>query len=71
MAETWQARRAALARYRLALPDDANTHHVLSALWHMHHNGTRLIDPTDEAICLRLARQIALARRARTTRSTQ
>jgi thiopeptide-type bacteriocin biosynthesis protein len=71
LAEAWQARRAALARYRLALPDDANTDHVLSALLHMHHNRARLIDRSDEAVCLRLARQIALARRARTTGSTQ
>jgi thiopeptide-type bacteriocin biosynthesis protein len=66
----WQTRRAALARYRRLLPDDANTDHVLSALLHMHHNRARLIDRKDEAICLRLARQIALARRAWTTRST-
>jgi thiopeptide-type bacteriocin biosynthesis protein len=70
LAEAWQARRAALARYRRALPDDANTAHVLSALLHMHHNRARLVDRTDESICLRLARQVALARRARTPGST-
>ena len=71
LAQAWQARRAALARYRQALPGDANTDQVLSALLHMHHNRARLIDRADEAICLRLARQVALARRARTARSTR
>jgi thiopeptide-type bacteriocin biosynthesis protein len=61
----WQTRRSALARYRQALPDGANTDQVLSALLHMHHNRARLIDRDDERTCLRLARQAALARRAR------
>ncbi|GIJ52202.1 hypothetical protein Val02_90880 [Virgisporangium aliadipatigenens] len=65
VAEAWQARRVALRRYRAALPDDANVNGVLTALLHMHHNRARLIDRADEAVCMRLARQIALARRAR------
>ncbi|MFI5492267.1 lantibiotic dehydratase [Actinoplanes sp. NPDC051859] len=68
LAEAWQARQAALGRYRNALENDASPDRVLSALLHMHHNRARLIDRTDEAECLRLARQIALARRARATR---
>ena len=70
VAEAWQTRRAALSRYRVALPADTDTDRVLSALLHMHHNRARLIDRADEATCLRLARQIGLARRARTTRTT-
>jgi thiopeptide-type bacteriocin biosynthesis protein len=68
LTEAWQGRHAALTRYRLALPDDT-TDRVLPALLHMHHNRARFIDRADEAVCLRLARQIALARRARTARS--
>jgi thiopeptide-type bacteriocin biosynthesis protein len=67
--QAWQARTTALARYRRALPDDANIGMVLSALLHMHHNRARLIDRADEAACLRLARQVALARRTRTAGS--
>jgi thiopeptide-type bacteriocin biosynthesis protein len=70
LAASWETRRASLTRYRLVLPDDANTDQVLSALLHMHHNRSRLIDRTDESVCLRLARQIALARRARTAQGT-
>jgi thiopeptide-type bacteriocin biosynthesis protein len=70
LAAAWQDRLVSLARYRLVLPDDTNTDHVLSALLHMHHNRARLIDRTDEAICLRLARQVALSRRARAARTT-
>ncbi len=70
VAAAWQARRTALSRYRVALPDDTDTDRVLSALLHMHHNRARLIDRADEATCLRLARQIGLTRRARTTRAT-
>ncbi|SBW23748.1 lantibiotic dehydratase domain-containing protein [Candidatus Protofrankia californiensis] len=70
LVEAWQARRAALARYRVALPGDADTDHVLSSLLHMHHNRARLVDRADEAVCLRLARQIALTRRAHTAESS-
>jgi thiopeptide-type bacteriocin biosynthesis protein len=66
LAAAWQARRVALAHYRRAVPEDANTDQILSALLHMHHNRARSVDRTDEATCLRLARQVALARRART-----
>lgn len=69
LAEAWRMRGAALTQYRLALPDDTTPVRVLPALLHMHHNRARLIDRADEAVCLRLARQIALARRARTARS--
>jgi thiopeptide-type bacteriocin biosynthesis protein len=70
LVEAWQARRAALARYRLTLPGCAHTDNVLLSLLHMHHNRARLVDRSDEAICLRLARQIALTRRARTAESS-
>ncbi|MGN9911115.1 lantibiotic dehydratase [Phytohabitans sp. LJ34] len=66
VAEAWQARRAALAAYRPELPDNAFTDHVLSSLLHTHHNRARLIDRADEARCRRMARQIALTRRAHT-----
>lgn len=56
----------ALADYWRALSEDATTDQILSALLHMHHNRARSVDRTDEATCLRLARQVALARRART-----
>lgn len=64
LAEAWRMRRASLARYRRALPDDADSDQVLSALLHMHHNRARPIDRDDEAVCLRLARQVALIRQA-------
>jgi lantibiotic biosynthesis protein len=67
----WQARRAALARYRRALPADADPDQILSALLHMHHNRARGVDRADEAVCLRHARQAALARRARTVGGTR
>jgi thiopeptide-type bacteriocin biosynthesis protein len=66
LAAAWQARRAALTQYRSALSENVDTDQVLSALLHMHHNRARPVDRDDEAICLRLARQVALARRART-----
>jgi thiopeptide-type bacteriocin biosynthesis protein len=61
----WQARDAELRQYRLALSDGCDADQVLSALLHMHHNRAHLIDRADEATCRRLARQVALARRAR------
>ncbi|WP_239382309.1 thiopeptide-type bacteriocin biosynthesis protein, partial [Frankia sp. CIT1] len=67
LAQTWQARREALTRYRFALPGNADADRILSTLLHMHHNRARLIDRADEATCRRLARQIALTRRAHTT----
>lgn len=68
---TWTARHAALRRYRGALPPDADTDQILSALLHMHHNRARLIDRTDETICMRLARRIALTRRAQRAREQE
>jgi class I lanthipeptide synthase len=65
LAEAWQERRAALTSYRRSLPDNADIDRGLLALLHMHHNRARRIDRADEAICLRLARQAALGRRAR------
>ncbi|MDG4787151.1 lantibiotic dehydratase [Micromonospora sp. WMMD1102] len=64
LAAAWEGRRGAVARYRQALPGDADVDRVLSALLHMHHNRARLIDRGDEAVCLRLARQVGLARQA-------
>ncbi|MBL7502014.1 lantibiotic dehydratase [Frankia sp. CNm7] len=67
LVQAWEARREALTRYRLALAGDTDADQVLSALLHMHHNRARLADRVDEATCRRLARQIALTRRAHTT----
>jgi thiopeptide-type bacteriocin biosynthesis protein len=70
LSAAWHVRRTALARYRLALSSDTEPNRVLSALLHMHHNRARLINRDDEATCLHLARQVALTRRTRTTRTT-
>jgi lantibiotic biosynthesis protein len=64
LAQACRARAAALAAYRRALPDDADTGMVLVSLLHMHHNRAAGIDPDGEAACRRLARQAALAWRA-------
>jgi thiopeptide-type bacteriocin biosynthesis protein len=66
LADAWQDRRASLARYRQTLPD-GDHHRALTALLHMHHNRFRRIDRDDESTCLRLARRVALARRAHAT----
>lgn len=68
--KAWHTRRDALVCYRQSLSKDASTGQVLSALLHMHHNRARSVDRADEAICLRLARQVGLARRARPAGST-
>ncbi|MDT3443608.1 MULTISPECIES: lantibiotic dehydratase [unclassified Pseudofrankia] len=69
--QAWQARQEALTRYRLALPHEADTDQILSALLHMHHNRARPVDRTDETACRRLARQIALTRRAHATAASR
>lgn len=59
-----QDRADAIARYRRALPEGANTDAVLHSLLHMHHNRTLGVDRDREAVCLRLARQTAATWRA-------
>lgn len=59
IAETHQDRVDAIARYRVALPDGADTYAVLHSLLHMHHNRALGVDRAREAVCLRLARQAA------------
>jgi thiopeptide-type bacteriocin biosynthesis protein len=61
----WQARADALAAYRKHLPSDADLDRVVESLLHMHHNRAFGIDPDGERTCRRLARQAALAWRAR------
>jgi class I lanthipeptide synthase len=61
VAEAWQARAAALASYRQALPVCADTDTILESLLHMHHNRALGIDRDGERNCRRLARQAALA----------
>jgi thiopeptide-type bacteriocin biosynthesis protein len=67
LAEAWQARAAALATYRAALPADAQVDMVVESLLHMHHNRLYGIDRDHEATCRRLARHAALSWSARTT----
>jgi lantibiotic biosynthesis protein len=64
VSETWQARAAALAEYRVRLAADMDTDAVLESLLHMHHNRAIGIDPDGEKTCRRLARQAAFALRA-------
>lgn len=52
-------RAEALAAYRAALPDSADTDAVVRSLLHMHHNRLMGVDREREAVCLRLARQTA------------
>ncbi|MFD1321100.1 lantibiotic dehydratase [Micromonospora sonneratiae] len=59
-----QARAAALATYRRHLPD-RSIDPVLESLLHMHHNRATGVDPDGEAVCRRLARQLALSHQAR------
>ncbi|MGW9213171.1 lantibiotic dehydratase [Embleya sp. NPDC055664] len=61
----WAARAHALAAYRELLPIDTDTDAILDALLCLHHNRALGIDPTGERTCRRLARQAALAFRAR------
>jgi thiopeptide-type bacteriocin biosynthesis protein len=65
VAEAWQARGIALAAYRSRLPVDADIDTVVESLLHMHHNRAMGIDLESERTCRRLARQAALAWRAR------
>jgi len=65
VAEAWQARSVALGHYRTQLPADIDTDAVLESLLHMHHNRAVGINSDGERICRRLARQAALAWRAR------
>jgi thiopeptide-type bacteriocin biosynthesis protein len=65
VAEAWQARAMALAAYRNHLPAHADIDTVADSLLHMHHNRAIGIDPDGERTCRRLARQAALAWRAR------
>lgn len=61
------ARRRLLATvscYRTALPEGADVNAVLQSLLHMHHNRAVGVDREHEAVCLRLARQIAATWRA-------
>ncbi|MQA93139.1 MAG: lantibiotic dehydratase [Streptosporangiales bacterium] len=61
----WRSRTAALRAYRQALPAGVDVNNVAESLLHMHHNRARGIDRDGEATCRRLARQAALAWRAR------
>lgn len=61
----WAGRADALASYRKALPPQASIEVVLESLLHMLHNRLVGIDPDSERTCRRLARQAALAWRAR------
>ncbi|MGH3783969.1 MAG: lantibiotic dehydratase [Pseudonocardiaceae bacterium] len=63
--QAWQARADALTAYRKQLPPDANMDVVVESLLHMHHNRAIGIDPNSERTCRRLARQAAVAWRAR------
>ncbi|WP_033434784.1 lantibiotic dehydratase [Saccharothrix syringae] len=63
--QAWRSRADTLAAYRVQLPADADTDTVLESLLHMHHNRAVGIDSDSEHACRRLARQAALARRAR------
>ncbi|MGH3915391.1 MAG: lantibiotic dehydratase, partial [Pseudonocardiaceae bacterium] len=59
-----QERADALAAYRAALPDGADTDAVARSLLHMHHNRLLGVDREREAACLRLARQAVATWRA-------
>ncbi len=63
--QAWQTRADALAAYREQLPPETDAHVVLESLLHLHHNRAIGIDPDSERTCRRLARQAALAWRAR------
>ncbi|MGH3930128.1 MAG: thiopeptide-type bacteriocin biosynthesis protein, partial [Pseudonocardiaceae bacterium] len=59
IANAHQQRADAIAQYRRALPEPANTDAALHSLFHMHHNRALGVDRDREAVCLRLARQAA------------
>lgn len=61
----WAGRTDALATYRKALSPQTSIDVVLESLLHMLHNRLVGIDPDNERTCRRLARQAALAWRAR------
>ncbi|WP_137814979.1 lantibiotic dehydratase [Gandjariella thermophila] len=61
----WARRAYALRHYRKALPAQASVDVVLESVLHMLHNRLVGIDPDSERTCRRLARQAALAWRAR------
>lgn len=65
LTDAWQVRSAALGVYRQQLPASADTDAVLESLLHLHHNRAAGIDPDHEGTCRRLARQAAIAWRAR------
>jgi thiopeptide-type bacteriocin biosynthesis protein len=64
LAPSWLQRAEALSAYRKTVGADTSTAYVLESLLHIHHNRYRGIDRDGEEICLRLARQAALAWRA-------
>lgn len=59
IANAHRQRADAIAAYRAALPDGADTDAVVRSLLHMHHNRALGVDREREAVCLRLARQAA------------
>ncbi|MBR7675509.1 lantibiotic dehydratase, partial [Streptomyces daliensis] len=65
VAAAWQARDRALAAYRRALPPETDLDGVVESLLHMHHNRQRGIEREGEAVCRRLARQVAVTWQAR------
>jgi thiopeptide-type bacteriocin biosynthesis protein len=65
LADAWEARASALGGYRRQLADNPNIEQILSSLLHMHHNRIIGTDSDSEGTCRRLARQAALAWRAR------
>jgi thiopeptide-type bacteriocin biosynthesis protein len=64
VADVHRQRADAIAAYRAALPDSADTDAVARSLLHMHHNRLLGVDREREAVCLRLARQAAATWRA-------
>lgn len=65
LAPTREARRAALATYREQLSAEADADSVLESLLHMHHIRAVGLNRDSERLCLRLARSVALAWRAK------
>ncbi|MGW9212297.1 lantibiotic dehydratase [Embleya sp. NPDC055664] len=66
----WADRAEALAAYRELLPLGTDLDAIVDSLLHMHHNRALGIDPIGERTCRRLARQAALASRARSEAAT-
>lgn len=72
IAEAWQVRHRVLTKYRRLLATAATAEGidpdaVLDAILHAHHIRAVGVDRDDERTCLRLARAVALAWRARRT----